>query len=315
MKKILVICYGYLGDHLFASSIAKKLLDEDHSVVVDYVVGFPQVIPLFKNNPFINQVIFDGRVTSTPTFNDTHGMYDRIIQLGPISLLEPPCVELQRKAGIKSPTPEFKVYTDLSTDMIMDTLIDPLRIQKTPIVAVMNGWQPKAFHFSEYEYWHGEHIPNKGYGGRLRDIPSIIDVIKQHFIVIMVGAAEGATQFDTAVPKRTDAAPRFLFEEASLLKHCDYFVGAEGGLANLASGVGCKTIIGSEFLAMLYGGRGCINPVGAPALGPHLYFPTAGHSMLNPFLTDEEFADTVVNVIKHNLCLVYDWKTNTGGKL
>jgi len=313
MKKILVICYGYLGDHLFASSIAKKLLEEDASVVVDYVVGFPQVIPLLNQNPYINNIIFNGTVTPAPTFRGDITTYDKIIQLGPLSFVEPPCVEFQKIAGIKNPTPEFVVYTDPSIDYNIKSQFSELKTHNLPIVAVMNNWEKKAFRFTEEEYRNNADVPNKGYGGRYRDIHSIVKKLQDRFIVIFVGAADGVSQQDTAT--NPNSAPRSWLEEASVLKHCDYFIGAEGGLANLAGGVGCKTIIGSEFLAMLYGWRGCIRPIGVPMLGPHQFFPTQKHSMLNPFLTDEEFGDTVVAIIEQDLKLVYDWNTNTGGTL
>lgn len=313
MKKVLVVCHGYLGDHLFASSLAKKLLDEDHSVVVDYVVGFPQVIPLLEQNPFINQVIFDGKVTPSPEFYDNRGNYDRIIRLGPLSFIEPPCVEFQKVAGISNPTPEFMVYTDVRTDENIKYEFDRLRTHGVPIIAVMNNWEKKAFRFTEEEYRNNADVPNKGYGGRYRDINSIVKKLQNKFIVIPVGAPDGVTQYDTAASP--SSAPRSWLEEASVLKQCDYFVGAEGGLANLAGGVGCKTIIGSEFLAMLYGWRGCIRPIGVPMLGPHHFFPKQQHSFLNPFLTDEEFGDTVIAIIEQGLTLIYDWNTNTGGTL
>lgn len=309
MKHVLVICHGYFGDHLFASSIAKKLLDEDASVIVDYVVGFPQILPLFLMNPYINEVFFTGAVGPSPSFKPTKH-YDKIIQLGTVSLLEPPPVEFQKLAGIKNPSPEFTVYTDPMIDARMEKEFEEAKKSGVPIVAIMNNWEPKAYRFTEEEYRVNDDVPNKGYGGRFRDIPYIIDRLQERFITVFVGTPAGVTQFS-----ETPTNSRTLVEEASVLKQCDYFVGAEGGLANLAGGVGCKTIIGSEFLAMLYGWRGCIRPVGAPALGPHLYFPNQKHSLLNPFLTDQEFADAVIGIIDGDLQLVYDWHTNTGGTL
>lgn len=317
MNRALVVCHGYLGDHLFASSIAKKLMDEDQFNVVDYIIGFPQVIPLFKCNPYINEVLFEGNVTPSPrVYFIATGVdeYDKIIQLGPLSFVESPCIEFQKIAGVRNPSPEFHVYTDLTLDSVVKLQIEQLRnsAPNKPVVAVMNNWEPKAFLFTEEEYRIGNNIPYKGYGGKLRNIQYIIDSLQHHVSLIGVGAGPGISQFNTAydIPGVTS-----FVEEASILKYCDYFVGPEGGLANLAAGVGTKTIIGSEFVAQLYGPNGCIRKIDVPMLGPHQFFKDVKHSFLNPYLTDQQFIDTVLSVIQNDLHIIYDWTTNSGGTI
>lgn len=290
MISAVVICHGYLGDHLFASSLAKKLIEEGHADKVDYVVGFPQVIPLLQLNPYINQILFDGTVTPSPQLHSRG--YNKIIQLRPLSFVEQPCIEYQKLAGIQNPTPEFTVYTDTLLDEKFKKELEPYRV--APVVAVMNNWQCKAFRFTEEEYIRGIDVPNKGYGGRLRDIPYIINQIKDRFVTIDVGAPENINQFQTAtaLPSTT----RSLLEEASLLKNCDYFIGAEGGLANLASGVGCKTILTSDFVHQLYGWNGVIRKIKEPKLGPRYYF-SDGHIDLDPYLSDEDVVKHIIQII------------------
>ena len=55
--KILIKTYGFIGDILFASSIAQKLKEQyGNDCIVDYCIGFPQPYKLLKNNPWIDNV-------------------------------------------------------------------------------------------------------------------------------------------------------------------------------------------------------------------------------------------------------------------
>lgn len=296
-KKALVICHGYLGDHLYASSIAKKLIEEQQVDLVDYLVGWPQVIPLLKLNPYIHTVLFNG-ITSSPTLSD-YSSYNTVIQLNTLSFVEPPCVEFQKVAGVKNPTPEFTVYTDPRMDKLIAEELSAIResVGLCPIVAIMHNWEPKTYRFTKEEYVRGVDVPNKGYGGSWRNTSYIIDKLSNHFITLNVGAPTGVSQFETAhnLPEST----RSLLEEASVLKYCDFFVGAEGGMANLAAGVGCKTILTSDFVHQLYGWNGVIRKIPEPKLGPRFYFST-GHIDLDPYLTDEEVAEQMITIIERS---------------
>ena len=85
---------------------------------------------------------------------------------------------------------------------------------------------------------------------------------------------------------------------ASIIKNCDYFIGAEGGLANLASGVGIKTIITDDFVHQLYGWNGVIEKCEEPKLGPIYY--SKGHFNLDPYLTDEQLIKQINKIICQN---------------
>ncbi len=297
-RRAIVVCYGYLGDHLFASSIAKKLIEEQQFDSVDYLVGWPQIIPLLELNPYISRIIFNG-VTPNPILPDASG-YNKVINLGQLSFIEQPCIEFQKVAGVKNPSPDFEVYTHPEIDKMVAEQFKQIKESNnnTPIVAIMDNWQPKTFLFTKEQYELGIDVPNKGYGGSWRDIPSIINKIKEHFITTIVGAPSGVTQFQTS--NQLPPSTRSLLEEATVLKHCDFFVGAEGGLANLASGVGCKTILTSDFVHQLYGWNGVIRKIQEPKLGPRYYFPN-GHIDLDPYLTDTEVADNIINIIKGSI--------------
>jgi hypothetical protein len=84
---------------------------------------------------------------------------------------------------------------------------------------------------------------------------------------------------------------------ASIIKNCDYFIGAEGGLVNLASGVGTKTIITGDFIHQLYGWNGVIEKCSEPKLGPKYYFEEKNHITLNPYLTDQQVIEKINKII------------------
>lgn len=293
MNNALVVCHGYLGDHLFASSLAQKLIEENQFDSIDYLVGFPQVIPLLQLNPYITNVLFDGNVTPSPTTNTTE--YKKVIRLRPLSFVEPPCIEFQKIAGVHNPTPNFTVYTDSNIDYSIKK--EFAEIGNLPIVAIMSNWAPKTYRFTKEQYAAGIDVPNKGYGGSWRDISYIVERIKENFATIEVGAPENISQFETAT--RLPLSTRSLLEEASILKHCSFFVGAEGGLANLAAGVGCKTILTSDFVHQLYGWNGVLKKIQEPKLGPRYYFDT-NHIDLDPYLSDEEVANQIINIINRS---------------
>ena len=84
---------------------------------------------------------------------------------------------------------------------------------------------------------------------------------------------------------------------ASIIKACDYMIGAESGLINLAAGVGTKTIITGDFVHQLYGYNGVLKKIQEPKLGPEFYFPNAGHVSLDPYLTDDEVITQMREII------------------
>lgn len=289
MSKAIVICHGYLGDHLFASSIAQKLIEEEQFTKIDYVVGFPQVIPLLQLNPYIRQVFFDGIVTPSPRPYILSDKYDKIIQLGPLSFYEPPCVEFQKIAGVKNPSPEFKVWTDRDIDHLIS---DHFRDVNRPLLAILDNWQPKTFLFTREQYKAGIDVPNLGYGGSWRNTKYIVEQLKKEYSIIFVGAPAGISQYDTADKKIV----RTLLEEASVLKNVDFCIGSDSGICNLAAGVGCKTILTSDYVKQLYGENGVIRKIKEPKLGPSFYFPT-GHIDLDPYLTDVEVVENIKKII------------------
>jgi len=290
--KCLVITHGFFGDIMFATSLAEPLSKQ--YAVVDYLIGFPQMQQLVANNPYINQVFVSeipGPIPRLKVFG-----YDKVIELSQLHYEITPCEEYQQQAGLSTITKSYQIYTTPEYDIIAKQYIDSLRIElNKPVIGIMSNWQSKTYLFTPEQYDAGIDVPNLGYGGKHRDIQYIIDSLQEHFTLYPIG-------FDSAAQHQTihidDTNTKSILFEASILKYCDAFIGTEGGLANLAAGVGCRTILTGDFIYQLYGPNGCIKKIKNPQLGPDKYFPDKDHLMLNPYYTDKEVVSSIIKNLK-----------------
>ena len=286
-----------MGDTIYASSLAKKLKEMGYDRVV-YLDGVPQTKGMLSRNPYIDEVF----VTRQPTSN-THNIpveekFDKEILIPECKFIEPPALQMQKAAEIPNPSPDFEVYTDPFID---DEVVRTYEGQ--PYITVMEpaSWEAKAYRFTKEDYIRGVDIPPKGYGGALRSIKDILhnmretlDRFEKEYRVIYVGAPP--THPTLSIPfMRTD---RGLDIEASLIKNSVAFIGAEGGLANLAAGVGTRTILTYDFVYQLYGWNGVIRPTRPePKLGPRYYFPNISHVDINPYLDDATVGQEIAKSI------------------
>ena len=125
--KYLVITCGFFGDIIFASSIAKKLKEQNSECSVDYLIGFPQTKRLMQNNPYIDKVFTSDYPGPNPINNSIDYSIYKIIQLKPLNYQVTPCEEYQISSEIKNPSPEYKVYTESEYDKIAKKYCDDLR--------------------------------------------------------------------------------------------------------------------------------------------------------------------------------------------
>lgn len=295
-NKCLIITYGFFGDIMFASSLAKKLKSQYDQI--DYVIGFPQMKRLLQNNPYIDDVY----VSSTPGPDSIPNpyvdisQYTKIIELGSLHYEITPCEEYQQQAGITDTSSEFEIYTEPTYDSYAKAFIDQLRIEHgKPVLAVMSNWEPKTYLFTPEQYEAGIDVPNLGYGGAHRNISYIISELEDYATLIPVGVGDLNQQQTLSIP---DNDTKSLLFEASILKYCDAFIGTEGGLANLAAGVGCKTIITGDFVHQLYGWNGVLKKLNDPQLGPLKYFKNFGHVTIDPYYNDDNVVQTIIESIK-----------------
>jgi hypothetical protein len=294
--KCLIITCGYFGDIAFASSIAKKLIEENQYNYVDYLIGFSQMKTLLDNNPHINKVYVSDYPNPVP-INSTisYSSYDKVIQLKELSFKIPPALEFQIYSGVKNPDPEFKIYTQPEYDKIAKKYIQDNYSNGKKTVAIMESWESKTYIFTKEEYEAGIDTPNFGYGGKHRNIKYIIGELERYFNIISVGMPIFVSQQQTK--NIEDHNEKSILFECSIMKYCDAFIGTEGGLCNLAAGIGTKTIITGDFVHQLYGWNGVIKKIKEPKLGPIHYFKDQEHIELDPYLSDTQ----IVNQIIQNL--------------
>jgi hypothetical protein len=279
--KILINTIGFIGDNLFASSIAKKL-KQQQDCEIDFKLSLPQPFELLSLNPYINNVYLD-----TP-----NKQYDIQYNLNPINRQLTPCEQFQIQCGVNNPSPEFEVYTNSSLDEYVSYMFKNKGNRK--LVAYLSNWEERSFLFTEEEYQRGIDVPNFGYGGKHRDINYIISQLslRDDLHLIEVGKPNNTNQSDIDLFSVSEYSLT-----ASIIKNCDYFIGAEGGLANLASGVGTKTIITDDFVHQLYGWNGVIEKCNEPKLGPKYYFEDGNHITLNSYLTDQQVVENINKII------------------
>jgi hypothetical protein len=292
--KCLVITYGFFGDIIFATSLASKLKDLGYEEV-DYLIGFPQVAQLVENNPYIDKVFVSEHPGPKPYSTINISTYTKIIELSSLDYEVTPCEQYQQQANLSPTTPEYVVHTTPEYDSIAKDVIDDLRkTYNRPVIAVMTNWQPKTYRFTPEQYKVGIDVPNLGYGGSHRNIQLIVDKLEECFTIYPVGVGN-ANQQQTLNLQDNDQ--KSILFEASVMKHCDAFVGTDGGLATIAAGVGTKTIITGDFNLQLYGWNGCVKKIKHPRLGPKEYFGDP-HVCLDPYLTDEEVYREIIKAVK-----------------
>ena len=284
--KILVKTIGFIGDNIFASSIAKKLKEKHgNDCQVDFQISILAPFELMFNNPYIDDVYYS---------ECDESVYNVIHQLKPINRKSTPIEQFQIQCGIENVDTGYNVYTNKSTDKLVKDAFSSYKNQKNILVAVQTNWEEKSFLFTEEEYNTGIDVPNLGYGGKRRNINHILETLNKNdnVLLIPVGKPNG---FDQKTSEITAVSELTL--TASVIKNCDYFIGAEGGLSNIAAGLGIKTIITGDFVHQLYGWNGVIEKNEEPKLGPKFYFPEFGHVTLNPYISDDEVIEEIKKLI------------------
>ena len=284
MQKILIKCTGFIGDILFASSIAKKLKEQNKECTVDYSIPVPQPLELLYNNPYIDNVFLDNNINESD--------YERVIVTPLVDQSITPPRQFQQAAGIEDVDDMFKVYTNPAYDYLAERTFSDAKSKGIKVVTWLSNWEERSFLFTEQQYKAGVDVPNLGYGGSHRDVNYIVSNLNDNYAMLEVGFTNGVNQFSTGL----NTAATYSFT-ASLIKASDYFIGAEGGLANLAAGVGTNTILTSDFVHQLYGWNGVIRKINEPKLGPKFYFGEDKHANLNPYLTDKEVVAKIKELI------------------
>ncbi len=304
MKKCLIKPYGFMGDSLFAASAARRLKEEGQFEVVDLVTGFQQIKDLLHNDPWIDNVVALSAPTTTPLFGRNAGSnYDAEFQTTATLLTITPPMQAQINCGVREPDNKFELVP--SEDLC--ALVK--KKYPEPYIAYMNvgSWMEKAFDFTRPEYIEGRDVPYLGYGGQLRDIPNILDELRDaHFNLVEVGLKKKFSSLDCG----HKSSHRTISYDAAVIAGADYFIGAEGGLANIAAAVHTPTVLTADYVHQLYGWNGVMKQIENPQLGPRFYWPEDGHVDLSPYLTDEQVIREMIGIFNgHNKAAdyEYDW--------
>lgn len=273
-NRSLVLCRGYIGDCLFAGSLAEKLWNQEKEKP-DFMIPLIQPLYLLQQNPFINEVFGPTQVLNAAD-------YKRIIEISEVDQSHPVTLQFQRIAGITDPSLEYNVYTVPEFDAYFRQEVRHMREMKgQKIIAWQRNWEYKAYQCTAETL-------EQGIGAPHRDIDAIIKDLEKDYILISMGFDRNVTQY---APEAHNAD--LFARTASLIKACDLFIGSEGGLSNLAAGVGTKCIITTDFIAQNYGPNGRVKKIPSPQMGPAVYYPNRGHVHLDPCIKDEDIANEI----------------------
>jgi hypothetical protein len=283
MKTVTIVVNGFIGDILFASSIARHLRQYDR---VNYVIRHWEPYELLMENPSIDLVAV---THGEPIADPDHVVFT----VGEVDQSVPVTIQFQQKCGVEKPTLGYEVFTNANYNIVAQNYVAMLKAsQQKKVVAYQANWKERTFGFTKEEYERGIDVPPLGYGGRRRNTDAILQELAKKYTLVEVGLPEGAPNGSLGIYGVATYSMT-----ASLIKNCDWMIGGEGGLTNLAAGVGTKTVITGDFIHQLYGWNGCIKKIKEPKMGPATYFPDAGHVTLDPFLTDEQVVQSIMETI------------------
>jgi hypothetical protein len=307
MTKILIRCRNiHIGDIIFSSSVARKLKQVTPNCVIHYDVNYLQPIELLNNNPYVDWVYYKESADID---------YDIVYQLmnEDVSTLNPyesAVSQFQRMCDIENFDDTFEVFTnqqlDYSIQRSMEELVNIGDWDDDLVkVGYQADWDRKSFLFTEEEYYRAEGGEcGGGYGSGSRNVFDIINCMETSPKVMLF-----ALGIDEKISNNypcLNSTSKFTFT-ASLMKNCDYVIGAEGCLTNISSALGTKTIITTDYIHQMFGPKGIgwqqsggdLNNLEdrKPYLGPNSYFPDQGHIELSPFLTDNQVGEEILRIV------------------
>ena len=285
MSSILIKVTGFLGDILFSTSVARQLKREDKSLLIDYQIPLNAPYEILQLDNNINRIFL-------PNEEVDESSYDKVFTLPPCTQEDPPTIQYQKHCGVKDLDSSYNVKVPHTAIEVVSAMMKPHKQQGKKIVAWQGNWEEKSFRYTEEEYKRGVDVPNLGYGGKRRDINFLISELSRRYLLIKVGFDPGISQNQIGL-----LTTGIFTYTAAILSQCDYMVGGESGLINLAAGVGTKTIITGDYVHQLYGWNGVIRKLKEPKLGPEFYFGKENHVSLNPYLRDEEVVEEMFNII------------------
>jgi hypothetical protein len=218
MKSILIVSHGFLGDGILAGSFAENCKKNGYDLV-DILVGFPQLIELLSNNPWIDNVYID-QIGSHPAVPGSlmKKNYETIYFTDHLVFNEKPIDTFNTKIQLKKLEYDFKLY------------VPEVELQKNnkPDLAFQLDWSARSY----------------GPNNVSRDVNTIVNKLQEKYNVYFVGG-------DTHYNIDNDTPTTFL-KHCALIQYCDVFFGYPGGMHWVAGGVNTPTICTSEHVVLHY---------------------------------------------------------------
>jgi hypothetical protein len=292
MTKCLIKATGWIGDSFFALPLPQKLKNEFKFDIVDFLSYRPQPLLLLKQNKFIDNVFLEKCDEST---------YDQIFEMPGIADKSiPPTIQFQNFCKIKNQDISYEIQTYPEHDTIANILISGLDKTKK-IVTYQGDWFYRRWNISKEEHlsrkFNTADVRPGAFSSRPGNIKYILtELKKQRHDCIFIEISPFHSKHVDARGYCTDPYRYSLL--ASIIKGSHLFLGAEGGLSNLAAGLGIKTIITTCHLYLMFGEQGVFSQTTKEIqLGPAKLFPGKGHIHLDPYLTDEGVLEELCKLV------------------
>jgi len=289
MNRFLIKCENIdIGDILFASSVAKKIKQENPPCEVDFSINYLQPLELLYNNPYIDNVYFkSSKDEYTKTFTINKSSHDLNLSTSVVS-------QYQQMCEIKSFDDTFEIFTnpmsDYSIECSMKELVE-IDYWKSDMIKVcyVMDWDRKSY------------ISNNSIDQlNSRNAHSITKPLRGNRDIMLF--AIGIESKESKNFPSINSSNKFSFT-ASLIKNSHYVIGPEGCLTNLSSALGIKTIITTDYIHHTYGPDGTktdkTKNYKEPFLGPLKYFPNSDHIHLDPYLNDSEVGNEILKIVAH----------------
>jgi hypothetical protein len=282
MTKCLIKATGWIGDSFFALSLPEKLKKELGYTKVDFLSYRPQPLILLRQNKYIDNVYLG---------SCDERAYDKVFEMPVIEDKSiAPTIQFQNYCGIKNQNISFEISTFPQHDLVVDVLMSGLDKSKK-IVTYQGDWFYRRWNITPAERdsrtFNTSDVRPGAFCSRPGNIKGIVDRLKKERTDCIFIEISPFYSSNTDARGFCNDSVRYSLL-ASIIKHSDLFLGAEGGLSNLAAGLGIKTIITTCHLYLMYGEQGVISKTKDIQLGPAKLFPNQGHIHLDPFLTDED---------------------------
>ena len=279
MKKCLIKATGWIGDTFFALSLPQKLKEELGFEVVDFLTYRPQPIRIINANKFVDNIFFN-KV-------EDESQYDEIFEMPIIEDKNvAPTIQFQKSCGLKNLSTEFNLTLEEDVDNLAKLFVNCLPKDKLKI-AYQGDWTLRKWNYSIEEY-------NNGQTNTQGDCSKIISILEQTNKYSLINISPYNTANLNLDIRGYDVDPVRYALMASIIKNCDFFIGAEGGMANLASGLGTRCIISTCHMHKKFGFNGEMSKTHEVQLGPEVLFPNKGHINLDPCLNEEQVAEKII---------------------